>query len=95
MGTTETILIIIITGLIGAYLTKKEGLGVLAEIKNKLSAGKMPGGEIMEGILILISGALLITPGFLTDIAGFSSLIPFVRKKYIYLLKRTFSSRIM
>jgi len=75
-----TILIIVITGIIGAYLSKKQGALAMKKFKSALSTGKMPHVEAVDGILILIAGAVLLTPGFLTDAVGFALLLPPTRK---------------
>lgn len=94
IGTERTIAIIIITGILGAYLARREGTRVWIEVQKKLSQGIMPGDELIGALLILVAGALLVTPGFLTDIAGFSLLIPPVRRIVVEELKRRFAGRI-
>lgn len=76
LGTLKTILIVILTGILGAILTKLEGLRVLKEIRKRISWGEMPTGELFDGGLILAAGLLLMTPGILTDAMGFFLLIP-------------------
>ena len=86
LGISVTIVIIIGTGVLGFTLVKISGLSILLKIRQKMENGKMPGDEIIEGVLILIAGALLLTPGFLTDTFGFLMLFPPTRKlarKYI------------
>ena len=94
IGTFETLSIIVITGFIGASLAKREGTDIFYRIKNKWAEGQMPADEIGHGLLILISGILLITPGFITDLFGFSILIPWLRVKYINAIKRVFRNRL-
>ena len=74
-----TLCVIIITGALGAFLTKQQGRLALQNLQGALGQGKMPHVEATDGILILIAGAVLITPGFLTDAVGFSLLVPAVR----------------
>ncbi len=76
-----TIAIIIITGFIGAWLTKAQGLKTLQKYQAALASGQLPHREMIDGILILLSGAVLLTPGFLTDAVGFSLLVPWVRDR--------------
>jgi len=76
-----TLCVIIITGALGAYLTKQQGRLALRNLQGALGQGKMPHVEASDGILILIAGAVLITPGFLTDGVGFALLIPSVRSQ--------------
>ena len=94
IGTERTIAIIIITGILGAYLARREGTRVWSEVQRKLSQGIMPGDELIEAVLVLIAGALLLTPGFLTDISGFSLLIPPIRAKIREAMKDRFASRV-
>ncbi|TCP32091.1 UPF0716 protein FxsA [Scopulibacillus darangshiensis] len=81
IGLPLTFLLIIGTGLLGAWLMKREGGAVLAHIKAELAMGKLPGQTVVEGLCILIGGMLLLTPGFFTDLCGFLLLIPPVRRK--------------
>jgi len=80
IGSIETIGIIILTGAIGAYLAKQEGLRTIFKIQENLRQGIIPAREMVDGLIILLSGAFLITPGFLTDIVGFVLLIPYTRE---------------
>lgn len=79
LGTAWTLAIIIITGILGAALTKSQGGKALANFQEALAHGKMPHREMVDGLLILIAGAVLLTPGFLTDTVGFLLLLPPVR----------------
>tara|TARA_B110000014_G_scaffold35813_1_gene22923 strand:+ start:82 stop:441 length:360 start_codon:yes stop_codon:yes gene_type:complete len=72
IGILNTIAIILITALAGIYLVRKQGLSLLFNAQRNLSQGIMPKEEIKGGIFLLISGLLLITPGFFTDCIGFS-----------------------
>ena len=88
IGSLTTIGIIILTGIIGAYLVKSEGFMILRKIQNDLNDGIMPGDSLIQGAIILAGGILLLTPGFVTDILGFIFLIPVSRKVVKkYLLK--------
>lgn len=71
-----TLFIIVVTAFIGAALTKSQGGKALANFQNALALGKMPHKEMVDGLLILIAGAVLLTPGFLTDSVGFLLLLP-------------------
>lgn len=79
LGWPETIAIVILTAILGAALTKSQGRAALAKLKQTTSEGRMPHQEATDGILILIAGAVLLTPGFLTDSVGFLLLFPPVR----------------
>jgi UPF0716 protein FxsA len=85
IGTVNTILVIILTGILGAYLMRLQGFAVLRRIQEDMSRGIPPAERVVEGALILGGGILLLTPGFFTDAIGFLLLIPQTR---IYLLKR-------
>lgn len=76
LGLLNTIAIIFLTAILGASLTKSQGLQVLRKFQTATNAGKLPHEEIVDGLLILIAGAVLLTPGFLTDTLGFLLLIP-------------------
>lgn len=80
MGIFETVFLILITGSVGATLAKREGLGVLNQLRADLKKGLPPADRLVEGLLVLIGGTLLITPGVLTDLAGFSLIFPFTRR---------------
>jgi len=71
-GILNTISIILLTALIGIFLVRKRGLGLLFNARKSMSEGIMPTNEIKGGIFLLISGLLLITPGFFTDLFGFA-----------------------
>ena len=88
----NTFAVIIITGIIGAYLAKQEGLRTLDKIRKSLSQGHLPGVELVDGLIILVAGAVLLTPGFLTDITGFLLLLPAGRKLFRFWLFRRFSN---
>ena len=94
IGTWQTIGIIVLTGVIGASLAKCQGLRLLRNIKESVNDGEMPHNHLIEGVLILIGGALLITPGILTDIAGFLLVIPWTRRLIREKLKKYFTRRI-
>ncbi len=94
IGLWNTILIIITTGIIGAILVKSQGIAILNNALKEIRSNKMPIFSIIEGVAILVAGAFLLTPGFLTDTLGCVLLIPKTRNKIIdyitsYLKKRT------
>ena len=84
LGALNTVIIVIVTGILGAALARFEGLNTMIKIREELSRGEMPAEGMLDALLILIAGIVLLTPGFLTDIAGLLILIPQVRT----LLKR-------
>jgi len=91
IGTLPTILLIIITGIVGAYLTKLQGLKTIYKIKENLKMGIMPSEELIDGFLIVLAGGFLITPGILTDSAGFLLLYPKSRNFIKRYLKNKFN----
>jgi len=80
IGTFPTVGLIVVTGIIGAYLTRQQGLQVWRRVQQEMQSGQMPGGTLLEGAMILVAGAVLLTPGILTDALGFLLLIPPTRK---------------
>ena len=77
LGLPFTVFFIFFTALLGAFTVKKQGLGVILELKNQLNGALgNPFESLVSGILILVSGSFLLTPGFLTDLVGFLLLIP-------------------
>jgi len=84
IGSLSTILLIIATAFIGSRLLKQQGWATMARAQQNISEGQQPTIEILEGVVILISGVLLITPGFITDILGLLGLIPSSRQYFIY-----------
>ena len=79
IGVLDTILLIVFTGAVGAILVRTAGIQCLFTVRQQLQSGMFPADELCNGLLILIAGALLITPGLLTDITGFALLVPAVR----------------
>jgi UPF0716 protein FxsA len=79
VGLLPTILLVFLTGVAGASLVRHQGLNILFSIRREMDAGRLPAPQMMDGVMILIAGALLVTPGLITDAAGFSLLVPYVR----------------
>lgn len=88
IGIVSTIGLIFFTGFLGAYLTRQQGLRVLREITETLQRGEMPTSEILSGVCLLVVGALLVTPGLLTDLTGFLLLVPAIRGQLIAVIER-------
>lgn len=93
LGTT--IMVVILTGVLGAALARREGLKTWLRIQEQLRQGTAPTDELVNALLILIAAAVLITPGLLTDLLGFGLLIPPIRNRVRQRLTRYFSSRIV
>jgi UPF0716 protein FxsA len=86
IGTFYTIGLIFVTGIIGVFLAKTQGFLVLRNIQLSLARGEMPGQHLIDGLLIFAGGLVLLTPGLLTDLLGFSLLFPVTRGFYRNLL---------
>ena len=93
IGILNTIAIILLTALAGIYLVRKRGLSLLFNARQNMSQGVMPTNEIKGGIFLLVSGLLLITPGFFTDIVGFSVFLKPVQNFISLKAKNYFTSR--
>lgn len=79
IGLANTIALVIVTGVIGAIMARAQGFMVLMQIRRDMDAGRMPAPRLMDGVMILVAGVLMITPGLITDGAGFLLLMPPVR----------------
>ena len=88
IGSLATLALIVVTGIVGASLARWQGLGVLRQMQAETARGQLPTGSIFDGVVILIAGALLITPGILTDAVGFACLIPGTRRLMKSYLRR-------
>ena len=80
LGALNTVLLVLLTALIGVALLRVQGFRTLMNAKNKLGMAQLPAEEIITGIFLAIGGALLLTPGFITDIFGFLCLVPLTRR---------------
>jgi UPF0716 protein FxsA len=87
IGIPATIAGIFLTGILGAYLAKREGTAAIKKVRTQLDSGQMPGDAVLDGACVLAGGALLLAPGFLTDFLGFSLLFPPFRKAAKFWLK--------
>jgi UPF0716 protein FxsA len=80
IGPAPTFLLLLLTGVIGAWLAKREGLAVLGTLQQDLQRGLPPGERVMEGALVVVGGLLLVTPGVVTDVVGVLLLFPPARR---------------
>ena len=80
LGALNTVLLVLLTALIGVALLRVQGFRTLMNAKNKLGMAQLPAEEMITGIFLAIGGALLLTPGFITDIFGFLCLVPLTRR---------------
>lgn len=92
IGVLETILLLIAISIAGAWLVKWQGLVTLARVQRRVASGQLPTAELVDGMLIILAGALMLTPGFLTDTVGLLLLLPPVRVPVRQLLLRRFRS---
>lgn len=89
IGIVPTVGMVMLTAVVGLSLLRRQGLSTLLRANQKIEQGGLPAQEMVEGILLAIGGALLLTPGFFTDAVGFYCLLPFTRKPLVkQLLKR-------
>jgi len=94
IGALNTIFIIIFTGILGAYYAREQGFRVVSNIQRKMQQGAVPGDDLVNGAMLLVGGAFLITPGFLTDFAGFSLSFPPTREAIKVGVKRYLEKRV-
>ena len=79
LGWLDTLLVLVLVGVLGAALARNEGLRVVERLRNAVAAGRMPEREIVDGLLVLVAGALLVLPGFVSDVVGLAILFPLTR----------------
>ena len=94
-GALTAITLVILTGFLGAFMARMQGLQTLFRIQESLREGRMPSSDLLDALLIVIAGVVLLTPGFLTDSAGFLLLIPTTRNSIISWLQRQIELRYM
>ena len=94
LGAGQTILLLVVVSVVGAWMVRRSGLGVLNQIRSRLSQGEIPGNELVDGLLILLAGAFMLTPGFLTDAVGLAMLFPPTRKAVRSILVRRYAKRV-
>ena len=93
VGAGWTVGVLILISIVGAWMVKREGVGVLRRARARMRAGEVPGTELTDGVFILFAGALLLTPGFLTDVFGILLLVPPVRAGMRRAATRTYRRR--
>ncbi|GAB5521184.1 MAG: FxsA family protein [Rhodothermales bacterium] len=79
IGFLPTVGLIVVTALVGSFLAKREGIATWMRLQKRMLTGQLPSQELLDGAIILISGAFLLTPGVLTDVVGVMGLLPFTR----------------
>lgn len=94
VGFWPTAALVLGTGVVGAWLARREGLKVFRAVSTEMAEGRMPTDHLLDGLLILVAGAVLLTPGLLTDAAGFVLLAPPGRRLIRKALSNAISNRI-
>ncbi|MBL7022203.1 FxsA family protein [Patescibacteria group bacterium] len=94
LGVWNTIALVLVTAVAGAMMMQLEGLRVWNNLQQDLMSMRMPTDNIINGVLILIGGIVLLTPGIITDIIGITLLIPFTRSIYRKILKKKFEYKV-
>src|SRR5690554_4539994 len=92
IGALNTILLIILTGFLGAALARSQGLELLFKIQNELNRGSLPAGALFQGFLLMLGGVLLIVPGFFTDIVGLAMVMPGTRSLMAGVIKKVLAA---
>jgi len=92
LGVWPTIAIVIFTAWLGAKYVRQQGLATLNSVQKKMAQGQMPSDEIVTGLMLLVAGVLLVTPGFVTDFLGLSLLLPAVRHAIVGSVKAHIST---
>ena len=87
IGALPTVALVLVTGVVGASLARREGAHAWREVRLELGRGRIPGRELLSALLVLLAGALLVTPGVLTDAAGLLALFRPVRARVVELLR--------
>ncbi len=90
IGLAWTLALVVATGFLGATLARRHGVRAWIAISQELQAGRMPASALADGLLILIGGIVLLTPGLLTDLFGFAMLVPVTRNAFKRRLRRRF-----
>ncbi|MFQ5470347.1 MAG: FxsA family protein [Gammaproteobacteria bacterium] len=80
IGAMPTVFLVVFTAVLGAYLLRYQGFATMQRVRTTLAQGEIPAIEMLEGVVLLIGGALLLTPGFFTDAIGFMCLVPALRR---------------
>lgn len=94
IGLPATLALVLFTGAAGAALARREGLRSWISVQSELATGRIPGTELVHGVLILIAGIVLLTPGVLTDLMGIALLIRPIRRRLIARLRKRFERQL-
>jgi len=80
IGALQTVALVFLTAILGAWLLKQQGMATLLRARQRMNSGELPAQEVAEGLILAAGGAMLLTPGFMTDLFGFTCLLPFTRQ---------------
>ena len=94
IGGVETLMLVVLTGVVGARMAQREGLSVLHQIQQDAVNGVTPANKLVEGVMVLLGGVLLITPGVMTDAVGFALIFPWTRRALAGSVKQALSARV-
>lgn len=94
IGAWPTVLLVVLTGVAGSWLVRQQGFALLSSIQNELAAGRLPTSILLDGAIIIAGGVLLLTPGFCTDLLGFTMLIPMTRRFWRIWLQHWLTTRL-
>jgi UPF0716 protein FxsA len=95
IGVLNTAGLLLLSSIVGGWLMKREGIGVLRRMQAAVAAGRVPGKELADAALILFGGALMVAPGFITDVLGMLLLLPPVRAVVRAALRRKLAVRVL
>jgi len=90
IGGFNTILLVIVTGFLGAWIARMEGMNTMMKLKRNINQGLMPAEELIDAVIIFAAGVVLITPGLITDVFGLLLLWPVTRNKFKRMLRKKF-----
>lgn len=91
IGAWYTVALVLLSAFIGVNMLRHQGLATLTRARSRMDSGELPAQEVVEGLVLAVGGALLITPGFVTDLMGFCCLIPLTRRALVKPLLRQFA----
>ncbi|MFV2058064.1 MAG: FxsA family protein [Thiohalomonadales bacterium] len=90
IGALPTVVLVVFTAVMGAWLIRIQGISTLQRVRKTVAEGGIPAFEVLEGLMLLVAGALLLTPGFFTDTIGFLFLMPALRRLLLIWLSSRF-----
>lgn len=90
LGLLQTVALVVVSGIVGAWLARQQGAAVVRSIQRDLMEGRVPSQGLLDGVMVLVAGGMLMAPGFLTDVLGLGLLLPPVRAPIKAWLRRKF-----